>query len=100
MDAAEAAGEAMWPLPLPDHLRKTLDSTVADLRNIGTSSYGGALSAGIFLREFVDERPWAHLDIAGPASTTTAYDEFARGGTGFGVRTLARLLGSWRKLEA
>ena len=94
------AGEALWRLPMPEHLRKPLDSTVADLRNIGTGAYGGALTAAIFLREFVDGRPWAHLDIAGPASTSTPYDEFSRGGTGYGVRTLARLLAGWSKLDS
>ncbi len=100
LDAAEAAGEAMWPLPLPEHLRKTIDSDLADLRNIGTSPYGGALTAGLFLREFVGDVPWAHLDIAGPAATTTAWDENSRGGTGFGVRTLVNLLAGWSKLPA
>lgn len=95
MDAAEAVGEPIWPLPIPDHLRKTLDSDIADLRNIGTGPYGGTLSAAAFLREFVAEVPWAHLDIAGPASTSAVYDEHGKGGTGYGVRTLARLLGDW-----
>ncbi len=98
LDSAEAAGEAMWPLPVPEHLRKGLDSEIADLRNIGTSGGGGALTAGLFLQEFVDDVPWAHLDIAGPSDTTTAWDENARGGTGFGVRTLVNLLTSWTKL--
>ncbi len=96
--AADAAGEAMWPLPFPEHLRKGLDSEIADLRNIGANGSGGALTAGIFLREFVDDVPWAHVDIAGPADTTTAWDEQARGGTGFGVRTLVNLLATWSKL--
>jgi leucyl aminopeptidase len=98
LDAAESQGEAMWPLPLPDHLRKALDSEIADLRNIATTPYGGALSAAIFLREFVDDTPWVHLDIAGPADTSSAWDENARGGTGFGVRTLTALLAGWSKL--
>lgn len=98
MDAAEAAGEAVWPLPLPDHLRKSLDSEVADLRNIGTGNYGGALTAGLFLREFVGDVPWAHLDIAGPSNTASAYDEMSKGGTGFGVRTLLSLLAGWSRL--
>jgi len=93
--AGERAGEALWALPLPDHLRATLDSEIADLRNIGTGPYGGALLAGTFLREFVGDVAWAHLDIAGPASTGTAYDEHPKGATGFGVRTLARLLADW-----
>lgn len=98
MDAAEDAGEALWPLPMPEHLRKPLDSEIADLRNIGAGPYGGALSAAIFLQEFVGDVAWAHLDIAGPSNASSAYDEVSKGGTGFGVRTLARLLASWSKL--
>ncbi|HEX2574898.1 MAG TPA: leucyl aminopeptidase, partial [Aquihabitans sp.] len=100
LDAAEAAGEAVWPLPMPDHLRKPLDSEIADLRNIGTGGYGGASTAAIFLREFVGDVPWAHLDIAGPADASSAYDEVSKGGTGFGVRTLVRLLAGWSRLPA
>ena len=100
LDAAGNAGEAVWPLPMPEHLRKPLDSEVADLRNIGTGSYGGASTAAIFLQEFVGDVPWAHLDIAGPSNTSSAYDEMTKGGTGFGVRTLANLLADWTKLPA
>lgn len=96
--AAEAEGEAIWPLPMPAHLRKPLDSEVADLRNVGSGPYGGASVAAHFLAEFVGDVPWAHLDIAGPADTSSAWDENARGGTGFGVRTLVSLLASWSKL--
>ena len=97
-EAAQASGEALWRLPMPDHLRAGLDSEVADLRNIGTGAYGGALVAAIFLREFVADVPWAHLDIAGPSNSTSSYDEVTRGGTGYGVRTLARLLAGWTRL--
>ncbi|MCB0988296.1 MAG: leucyl aminopeptidase, partial [Acidimicrobiales bacterium] len=97
-DAASGVGEAVWRLPMPDHLRPTLDSEVADLRNIGTGPYGGALVAALFLREFVGDIPWVHLDIAGPSSSTTSYDDVTRGGTGFGVRTLAAVLAGWTKL--
>ncbi len=100
LDAAGAAGEDMWPLPFPAHLRKTIDSEIADLRNLGTSGLGGALTAGIFLQEFVADVPWVHLDIAGPADTTVAYDENSRGGTGYGVRTLVNVLTAWTKLPA
>jgi leucyl aminopeptidase len=96
--AAADTGEAVWRLPMPEHLRSTLDSEVADLRNIGTGPYGGASLAAIFLREFVGDVPWAHLDIAGPSNSSSAYDEVSKGGTGFGVRTLARLLATWSKL--
>ena len=96
--AADTAGEDVWPLPLPDHLRKGLDSEVADLRNVAASRYGGALTAGVFLREFVAEDiPWAHLDIAGPAFLDSDDGELPKGGTGFGVRLLAQLLADWKK---
>ncbi|WP_426573402.1 leucyl aminopeptidase [Aquihabitans sp. McL0605] len=100
LEAAGTQGEAMWPLPLPDHLRKAIESEIADLRNIATTPYGGALSAGLFLEAFVDDVPWLHLDIAGPSDTPSAYDENARGGTGFGVRTLIAVLAGWTKLPA
>lgn len=97
-DAADAADEPVWHLPLPAHIRKNLDSDVADLRNIPTSRYGGALAAGLFLEEFVgDGIAWAHLDIAGPAWGNDAHDEVPKGGTGFGVRTLTRLMAGFRK---
>jgi leucyl aminopeptidase len=89
--AADRAGEPVWPLPLPPEYRRLLDSEVADLRNIGTGSYGGALTAGLFLEEFVDGVRWAHLDIAGPARAGSDDGYIAQGGTGFGVRTLVEL---------
>ena len=79
----------MWPLPLPGYLRGKLDSELADLKNITSTRYGGALAAGVFLQEFVgDGIPWAHLDIAGPADSSEVDGELVKGGTGFGVRTL------------
>jgi leucyl aminopeptidase len=96
--AADAAGEPVWPLPLPDDLRRQLDSEVADMKNVGTGRWGGALIAGLFLRRFVpDGTPWAHVDIAGPAYADEAYTETPKGGTGFGVRSLLRLLSDFRK---
>lgn len=95
--AARAAGERVWPLPLPPDYRRQLDSPVADLKNIGTGRYGGTLTAGLFLKEFVDDdTPWAHLDIAGPAYLSEADGPNPKGGTGFGVRTLLRLLEQWQ----
>ena len=91
-EAADRAGEPVWPLPLPSEYRKQLESEVADLRNIGTGSYGGALTAAIFLQQFVGDRPWAHLDIAGPARASSDDGYLVRGGTGFGVRTLVELV--------
>ena len=67
-EAAGRAGEAFWPMPLPEELRKGLDSRVADLANVAAERAGGMLTAGLFLREFVpDGVRWAHLDIAGVA---------------------------------
>ncbi|HEX3828749.1 MAG TPA: leucyl aminopeptidase [Sporichthyaceae bacterium] len=91
-DVADRAGEPMWPLPLPEELRAGLKSSVADIANIG-ERFGGALTAGIFLKEFVaDGVKWAHLDIAGTAfNESEPYGYTPKGGTGAGVRTLIRL---------
>jgi leucyl aminopeptidase len=87
--AAESAGELAWPMPIPEELRPSLDSPVADLANVGERN-GGMMTAAAFLREFVpDGVPWAHIDIAGPAyvdGTPWAYN--GKGATGYGVRTL------------
>lgn len=93
LEAARAAGEPFWPLPIPAETRAKLESSVADLRSMGTDRAGGALVAAAFLREFVDAgTPWAHLDIAGPAfRTAPAEGVFSSGGTGVGVATLVEL---------
>jgi leucyl aminopeptidase len=95
--AAARAGEEVWPLPLPEDYRKQIDSEVADIKNIGGGRYGGALTAGLFLREFVGDVPWAHLDIAGPARSEDDEGYLQKGGTGFGVRTLVEAVTSFRK---
>lgn len=91
--AARKAGEAMWPMPLPEELRRGLDSKVADLANVPSERDGGMLAAGLFLREFVpDGIRWAHLDIAGPAyNSGEAYGYTPKGGTGMAVRTLVQV---------
>jgi leucyl aminopeptidase len=86
----------VWPLPLPKDYRKKIDSDVADIKNTG-GRYGGALTAGLFLEEFVDGVPWAHLDIAGPARSEEDDGYTPKGGSGFGVRTLVEMLGTFRK---
>lgn len=86
--AADEAGERGWRLPLPADYKKQIESEIADMKNIG-SRYGGALTAGLFLEEFIaDDIPWAHLDIAGPARSEADEYELPKGGTGVGVRTL------------
>jgi leucyl aminopeptidase len=96
--ASDAVGEPTWPLPLPGYLRKKLESDVADLKNITSNRWGGALAAGIFLREFVGEGiPWTHIDIAGPSDAMETDGEIVKGGTGFGVRTLVELATTFAK---
>ena len=89
--AGEAVGETMWQLPLYGDYRRLIDSTVADVKNIG-ERYGGAISAAWFLAEFVGDTPWIHLDIAGPAWAEKVSDLGPKGGTGVPVRTLVRYL--------
>lgn len=90
--SGDQVGERFWPMPLPDALRASLKSPVADLKNIG-EQYGGMLVAGLFLSAFVPEgQAWAHLDIAGPAFNESAARGFTpKGGTGFAARTLIQL---------
>jgi leucyl aminopeptidase len=93
--AGARGGERLWPMPLVESYRDSLESPVADLRNIGDpdKNYsGGSIVAALFLREFVGAVPWAHLDIAGPARADADEDEITKGPTGFGVRTLLRYL--------
>jgi leucyl aminopeptidase len=92
LDASDRAGEDMWHLPLHKKYRKHLDSPIADLKNIGLPMQAGTIVAGLFLEEFVDGKPWAHLDIAGPAFTSGDEGLITRGGTGFGVRTLVETI--------
>ena len=91
--AAEDAGEKVLQLPLPDEYKDLYKSPIADMKNISAGGYGGALTAGLILSEFVTEGiPWAHLDIAGPARADKDSAEIVEGGTGFGVRTLVKLI--------
>lgn len=92
--AADRAGELVWPMPLPEELRPSLDSPVADMANIG-ERMGGMMTAAVFLQEFVGKGkdgemiPWAHLDIAGPAfNEGSPYGYTPKQGTGMAVRTL------------
>ncbi|WP_040161018.1 leucyl aminopeptidase [Mobilicoccus massiliensis] len=99
--AAADAGESVWPLPIVEEVRGHLDSTVADMKNIGEAGTAGTLAAAAFLREFAtptDEgkkqaatrtQPWGHIDIAGPSfNEGGVYGYTGKGGTGFGVPTL------------
>jgi leucyl aminopeptidase len=87
LQAAQAAGERMWPLPLFEEYEEKIKSDIADLKNAGTRE-GGAITAGMFLKAFVAQTPWVHIDIAGREFTEREKFFQPRGGTGHGVRTL------------
>ncbi|HSE54757.1 MAG TPA: leucyl aminopeptidase [Nocardioidaceae bacterium] len=92
--AGERVGEAHWPLPIPEEMGEKVRSNtkIADLAQHNTERWGGALYAAAFLREFVGEHKWAHLDIAGPAfNEKAAYGYVTPGGTGMSVATLVEL---------
>jgi len=91
--ASEASGEKLWRLPLVPEYAEQVKSKHADLKNITAGRYGGAITAGLFLKEFVGDTAWAHLDIAGPSyaeKETLSYDTW--GATGYGVRTLLHFI--------
>jgi leucyl aminopeptidase len=94
-DASGRTGEKVWRLPLPAEYRTQLDSTVADLKNIGAGPYGGALVAGLFLKEFAGTRPWAHIDLGMAAMSETERGVVVKGATGMGVRLLLDTLANW-----
>jgi leucyl aminopeptidase len=87
LDAGEASGEPGWELPLWKGYRKQIESNVADVKNIG-ERYGGAITAALFLREFVGDVPWAHMDIAGTAFSDKPGDYWPKGATGNPVRAV------------
>jgi leucyl aminopeptidase len=91
MAAADAAGERVWRLPLVDEYRENLKSDVADMNNVGPRG-GGAITAGLFMKEFAGDRPWAHFDIAGPAFLEKDTPLAPKGGTGCAVRTILNYL--------
>ncbi len=93
--AGRRVGEPAWELPLVDAYRKQLDSEVADVKNIGKAGEAGSIIAGLFLREFAGGQRWAHLDIAGPAWSEEDKDWYAKGGTGWGARTLLEVVRAW-----
>jgi len=84
--------ERCWRMPLPEDYKKLLESDYADINNMPSSRYGGAVSAALFLSEFIGDTPWAHIDIAGPAFLKKKSDYCGPGATGFGVRLLMEFL--------
>lgn len=90
--AAAETGEKVWELPLPKEYKELNKSEVADIANIPSTRYAGAITGALFLQEFVDNKPWVHLDIAGPAFFEKPHDLGPKGATGFGVRMLLQYL--------
>jgi leucyl aminopeptidase len=94
-DAADASGELVGTLPFNSHLKKLIKSEIADVCNIGSKPYGGAITAALFLDHFITEEmkdKWMHFDIAGPAYTESSWDCNPHGGTGAGVRLCVSFL--------
>ncbi|HEO99173.1 MAG: leucyl aminopeptidase [Campylobacterales bacterium] len=95
LEAAKSSGEFATKLDFNRYLKKTLKSEIADICNISNTRYGGAITAGQFLSEFIDEEhkeKWAHIDIAGPAFVEHTWGENPHGASGAGVRMMVKLL--------
>jgi leucyl aminopeptidase len=92
VSAGEKTFERCWPMPMPGDYKELLKSDLADISNMSSTRYGGAIAAALFLSEFAGDVPWAHIDIAGPARNGRASDYCPAGGSGFGVRLLLELL--------
>lgn len=97
---AARSGDAVWRLPMPDDYRVAIKSPVADLANIGSSRYkAGAITAGLFLSNFIEKTPWAHLDIAGSAFNVPDISYYrSEGATGVGVHLLVEMAMNWKSL--
>lgn len=91
LESGRAAGEELWRLPVTDLQKDTLKSEIADLKNVGERA-AAATNAALFLKEFVGDTPWVHLDIAGPSQSPKERGYFNKGATGVGVRTLVELV--------
>jgi leucyl aminopeptidase len=89
--AARSCGEPMWQLPMFAEYEEQIKSEVADIKNVGEGRWGGAITAAKLLEQFVDDRPWVHLDIAGPSFLEKPKPWSDGGGTGVMVRTLVQV---------
>jgi leucyl aminopeptidase len=92
VDAGQAVHERCWAMPLPEDYKEMLKSDYADISNMPSARWGGAITAALFLSEFVGDARWAHIDIAGPAFAKKGSDYCGPGGSGFGVRLLCEVL--------
>jgi len=92
LTAAKMSGEKVWEMPLVKEYKKLNKSAVADIANLESIRWGGSITAALFIEEFVDEKPWVHFDIAGPAYSESEFELGPKGGTGFGVGMLISYL--------
>jgi leucyl aminopeptidase len=100
LGSGHRTGEKMWYMPMPGEYKEQIRSEIADIKNTG-NRYGGAITAALFLAEFVNDTPWVHIDIAGPRISNKESGYIVKGATGFGVRTLIELaLNEARNQEA
>ncbi len=91
LSAAGGCGEAAWQLPMFAQFNEQIESDVADIKNVGEGRWGGAITAAKFLERFVEDRPWVHIDIAGPSFSEKPKSWLDAGGTGAFVRSLVQL---------
>ncbi len=94
-DALQISGERFWRLPVEDEYRDMIKSNIADIQNTGGSRWGGAITAAMFLKEFVEDTPWIHLDIAGLAWVEEQKPWIAKGPSGVAVRTITEWVRSY-----
>ncbi|MBK8222369.1 MAG: leucyl aminopeptidase [Candidatus Obscuribacter sp.] len=92
MESGKSCGEQFWQLPLFDEYKEGLRSDIADLKNAGSRGEAGSSSAGMFIKEFTENLPWVHMDVAGVSWLDRDKDELNKGGTAFGVRTMSRYI--------
>jgi leucyl aminopeptidase len=95
MTAARQCGEPCWQLPMFPEFDEHIKSEVADMKNVGDGRYGGAITAAKLLEQFVEKRPWVHLDIAGPAFVDKPKPWTDGGASGVFVRTLVEVARQW-----
>ena len=88
LDSAKSAGEKMWPMPIDDEYQEMIKSNIADIRNTGSGKGGGAITAAWFIKEFAEDTPWIHLDIAGTAWNDDNKPWLAKGPTGIAIRSI------------
>jgi leucyl aminopeptidase len=88
LESAKAAGEKMWPMPIDDEYRELIKSEIADIRNTGTGKGGGAITGAWFIKEFVDDTPWIHLDIAATTWVDAGRPWLAKGPTGTAIPSI------------